>query len=117
MAGKALAAVAQAFRGIAAALRTQAKVVWGVTAAVAAFNLVAPVAILSLARRPFDFFTFNPWLSRLPEYLRSDEPLAKKLSAVSAPPISGGFAFLLTNMITREISSRKSSVTQKSITM
>ncbi len=83
MAGKALAAVAQTFRGIAAALRTQAKVVWGVTAAVAAFNLVAPVAILSLARRPFDFFTFNPWLSRLPEYLRSDEPLAKKLSFLS----------------------------------
>jgi len=83
MAGKALAAVAQTFRGIAAALRTQAKVVWGVTGAVAVFNLVAPVAILSLARRPLDFFTFNPWLSRLPEYLRSDEPLAKKLSFLS----------------------------------
>jgi hypothetical protein len=50
---------------------------------VAVFNLVAPVAILSLARRPFDFFTFNPWLSRLPEYLRSDEPLTKKLSFLS----------------------------------
>jgi hypothetical protein len=83
MPGKALAAFAQTFRGIAAALRTQAKVVWGVTGAVAVFNLVAPVAILSLARRPFDFFTFNPWLSRLPEYLRSDEPLAKKLSFLS----------------------------------
>jgi len=54
-----------------------------VTAAVAVFNLAAPVAILSIARRPFDFFTFNPWLSRLPEYLRSDEPLAKKLSFLS----------------------------------
>jgi len=83
MPGKALAAFAQTFRGIAAALRTQPKVVWGVTGAVAVFNLVAPVAILSLARRPFDFFTFNPWLSRLPEYLRSDEPLAKKLSFLS----------------------------------
>ena len=83
MAGKALAAFAQTFRGIAAALRSQAKVVCGVTAAVAVFNLIAPVAILSLARRPFDFFTFNPWLSRLPEYLRSDEPLAKKLSFLS----------------------------------
>jgi hypothetical protein len=83
MLGKALAAFAQTVRGIAAALRTQAKVVWGVTGAVAVFNLVAPVAILSLARRPFDFFTFNPWLSRLPEYLRSDEPLTKKLSFLS----------------------------------
>src|SRR6266478_8438982 len=88
MAGKALAAVAQAFRGIAAALRTQAKVVWGVTAAVAAFNLAAPVAILSVARRPVDFFTFNPWLSRLPEYLRSDEALSKKLSFLSSMAIA-----------------------------
>jgi hypothetical protein len=54
-----------------------------VTAAVCVFNLAAPIAILSLARRPFDFFTFNPWLSRLPEYLASDEPLTKKLSFLS----------------------------------
>ncbi len=31
-----------------------------------------------------DFFTFNPWLSRLPEYLASDEvPLTKKLAFLS----------------------------------
>src|SRR5204863_7650619 len=83
MLGKGLTLVGQTFRGIGAALRSRAKVVWGVTAAVAVFNLAAPVAILSIARRPFDFFTFNPWLSRLPEYLRSDEPLAKKLSFLS----------------------------------
>jgi hypothetical protein len=47
------------------------------------FNLAAPVAILSIARKPVDFFTFNPWLSRLPEYLRSGEPLSNKLSFVS----------------------------------
>lgn len=80
---KALAAVAQTLRGIAAALRGRAKIVWGVTALVSVFNLIAPVAILSAARRPPDFFTFNPWLSRLPEYLTSAEPLAKKLSFVS----------------------------------
>jgi hypothetical protein len=83
MLGKGLAAVGQTFGGIAAALRSRARIVWGVTAAVAVFNLAAPIAILSIARRPFDFFTFNPWLSRLPEYLRSDEPLAKKLSFLS----------------------------------
>jgi hypothetical protein len=80
---KALAAVAQTLRGIAAALRGRARIVWGVTALVSVFNLVAPVAILSAARRPPDFFTFNPWLSRLPDYLMSGEPLAKKLSFVS----------------------------------
>ena len=30
-----------------------------------------------------DFFTFNPWLRRLPEYLASEEPLGKKLSFLS----------------------------------
>ena len=73
-------AVALTFRGIATAIRARWKTVLGVTAIVSIFNLAAPVAILSIARRPADYFTFNPWLSRLPEYLRSDEPLEKKLS-------------------------------------
>ena len=83
MVQRALTAVAQTLRGIAAALRSQARVVWAATAAVATFNLVAPPLILSLARRPLDFFTFNPWLRRLPEYLASEEPLGKKLSFLS----------------------------------
>jgi hypothetical protein len=78
-----LAAVAQTFRGIAAALRARAKMVWGVTAAVSVFNLIAPIAILSLARRPVDYFSFNPWLSQLPAYLVSGDPLRKKLSFLS----------------------------------
>ena len=52
-------------------VRARPGIVWGVTAAVSVFNLVAPVLILSVVRRPPDFFTFNPWLSRLPEYVRS----------------------------------------------
>lgn len=83
MAQRALAAIAQTLRGIATALRARARLVWGVTAAVCVFNLAAPIVILSVARRPLDFFTFNPWLSRLPEYLASDEPLTKKLSFLS----------------------------------
>ena len=73
-------AVALTFRGIATAIRARWKTVLGVTAIVSVFNLAAPVAILSIARRPADYFTFNPWLSRLPDYLRSEEPLEKKLS-------------------------------------
>ena len=76
-------AVALTFRGIATAIRARWKTVLGVTAIVSIFNLAAPVAILSIARRPADYFTFNPWLSRLPEYLRSEEPLGKKLSFLS----------------------------------
>src|SRR5258708_20091389 len=78
-----LAAIAQTFRGIAAALRSRAKIVWGVAAAVSVFNLIAPVVIVSLARRPVDSFSFTPWLSHLPEYVVSGEPLGKKLSFLS----------------------------------
>ena len=88
MARTALGAIAQTLRGIGVGLRSGKRVVLTVTAAVFAFNLVAPVAILSLARRPPDFFTFNPWLSRLPEYLASEEPLAKKLSFLSQMAIA-----------------------------
>jgi hypothetical protein len=55
-----------------------------VTAGVAALNVVAPVAILSAVRKPLDYYTFNPWLRRLPEYLASDEaPLAEKMAKLS----------------------------------
>ena len=88
MVRNALAAIAQTFRGIAVAVRARAGLVCLVAAAVAVFNLAAPVAILSLARRPPDFVTFNPWLARLPDYLRSQEPLAKKLSFLSGMAIA-----------------------------
>jgi hypothetical protein len=83
MVQRALTAIAQTLRGIAAALRSRKKIVWGAAAVVFVFNLVAPVVILSVTRRPMDFFTFNPWLRRLPEYLASEEPLSKKLSFLS----------------------------------
>src|SRR3954471_1175521 len=76
-------AIAQTRRGISAALRSRGRLVLGVAAAVAAFNLIAPVTVLSIARKPADFFTFNPWLRRLPEYLMSSEPLGAKLSFLS----------------------------------
>lgn len=52
-----------------------------VTLAVAALNVIAPVAILSAVRKPLDYYTFNPWLKRLPEWLASDEAtLGEKLA-------------------------------------
>ncbi len=71
------------FRGIAAAIRARPMVFWGVVAGVLVFDLVAPVVILSLARKPLDFFTFNPWLRRLPEYVASDAPIAEKVAFLS----------------------------------
>ncbi|MGH7319129.1 MAG: hypothetical protein ACRELA_05825 [Candidatus Rokuibacteriota bacterium] len=31
-----------------------------------ALNLVLPVIVLSVARKPVDYFTFNPWLPGSP---------------------------------------------------
>ena len=68
-------------RGAITAVAARPGVFAAVTAAVAVLNVVAPVAILSAVRKPLDFFTFNPWLKRLPEYLASDDaPLADKLA-------------------------------------
>ena len=72
-------ALAQTRRGILSALRARAGVFGAVAAAVAAFNLLAPVALLSIIRKPLDFFTFNPWLRRLPDYLAGPAPLGAKL--------------------------------------
>ena len=72
--------IAEALRGMRLALAAHPGVFASVTLAVAALNVLAPVAILSAARKPLDFFTFNPWLKRLPEYLASSEyPMAEKL--------------------------------------
>src|SRR2546428_13121913 len=72
--------VGEALRGAWTALAAHPGVFASVTLAVAALNVLAPVAILSAARKPLDFFTFNPWLKRLPEYLASSEyPIAEKL--------------------------------------
>lgn len=65
--------LAEALRGAGAALAAHPGVFASVTLAVAALNVLAPVAILSAVRKPLDFFTFNPWLRRLPEYLASDD--------------------------------------------
>src|SRR5438132_8743307 len=73
--------VGEALRGAWTALAAHPIVFASVTLAVAALNVVAPVAILSAVRKPFDFYTFNPWLKRLPEYVASDDaPLVEKLA-------------------------------------
>ncbi len=67
------AAVARGIRGIAAAIRARPRLFLAVTTAVFALDLFLPPVVLSLARKRVDYFTFNPWLSRLPEYLLSNE--------------------------------------------
>jgi hypothetical protein len=76
--------IGRPIRGVVTAVRARPKTFWAVALGVFALNLFLPVAVLSLARRPMDYFTFNPWLSRLPEWLASrDVPLTRKLGFVS----------------------------------
>ena len=73
--------VGEALRGAWTALAAHPGMFASVTLAVATLNVVAPVVILSAVRKPLDFYTFNPWLKRLPEYLASDDaPLVEKLA-------------------------------------
>ena len=68
-------------RGIGAALRARTRVFIGVVVAVLLLDVFVPPLVLTLARKPVDYFTFNPWLSRLPEYLSSGEgSLAERLA-------------------------------------
>jgi hypothetical protein len=79
----ALRSIATTFRGIGAAVRARPRILLATAAAVAVFNFAAPVAILSIAKRPPNFATWNPWLPRLPQYLASDAPAGKKLAFLS----------------------------------
>lgn len=57
--------------GVGAAIRARRNVFLAVGLGVLALNIFLPPAVLALARKPWDYFTFNPWLKRLPEYLGS----------------------------------------------
>lgn len=76
--------VANTARGVGRAIRARPMVFSAIAVAVFVLNVLLPVLVLSLARKPVDSFTFNPWLSRLPEWLRSgDVSLGRKLEFLS----------------------------------
>jgi len=67
--------------GIAAAIRTKPKLFLAVTIGIFALNIFLPPIVLSLVRKPWDYFTFNPWLAKVPEYLTStDVSMTRKLA-------------------------------------
>jgi hypothetical protein len=69
-----------ALRGLAAAVRHRRKVFVLVAASVLLLDTLVPPVLLSLTRKPMDFFTFNPWLRTLPDYLVSGRaPLGERL--------------------------------------
>jgi hypothetical protein len=60
-------------RGIAAGLRARSGVFLAVAAGVFALEVLLPPAVLSAAREPVDYFTFNPWLPELPRFLSASD--------------------------------------------
>ena len=65
-------------RGIATAVRGRPLVLLGVAAAVVALDVWVPPLVLSAVRKPWSYFTFNPWLTQLPAYLLGPAPLGQK---------------------------------------
>ena len=72
--------VRRVLTGIGRALRARPRLFVGVAAAVLVLDILVPVVVLSIARVPVDYFTFNPWLGNLPGYLASGKgSLAERL--------------------------------------
>jgi hypothetical protein len=75
--------VARTWRGVADAVAARPRTVLWIAAAVFALDVMLPPLVLSLVRKPWTFFTVNPWLKRLPDYLVSSAPLEQKLDFLS----------------------------------
>jgi hypothetical protein len=70
-------------RGIGAALRSRWGVFASVAAVVLAIDLFLPPVLLSIVRKPFDYFAFNAWLPEFPHYLvRPDISIQQKLEFI-----------------------------------
>ena len=81
---RAVGTIATMTSGVVAAIRARPKVFGAVAFGVFLLNLFLPVVVLSLARKRVDHFTFNPWLTRLPEWLASSEvTLTRKVEFLS----------------------------------
>jgi hypothetical protein len=76
------AILGRVLRGLRRALAAGPGRFAAVAGLVLALQVVLPPLVLSLARKPVDFATFNPWLVRLPDYLASGAPLGEKLGKV-----------------------------------
>ena len=79
----ALGAVWRALGAIVAAIRAHPFVFLAAIIAVVAVNLLLPPLVLSVVRKPFDYFSFNPWLHNVPSwFLAADKPFGEKLGFV-----------------------------------
>jgi len=80
MGRRAMGGIGRISTGIRRALSARWGVFAGVGSLVLVLDILVPVAVLSIARKPVDYFTFNPWLPSLPGYLASGRgTLAERL--------------------------------------
>ena len=68
-----------ALRGVLTAVGARRRLFVAVPLGVFLFDILMPPLVRSLARKPADFFTFNPWLKRLPDYFAAPPPIVDKL--------------------------------------
>jgi hypothetical protein len=72
-------------RGVRRAVGEHPRVFLTVMVVVVTLSILGPPVVLSLARKPVDYFAFNPWIKHLPGYIVSPTvPLARKLEKVPA---------------------------------
>ncbi|MBI4255523.1 MAG: hypothetical protein HY616_10665 [Candidatus Rokubacteria bacterium] len=77
-------ALADSSRGTGAAIRRRPRTFLGAALAVFVLSILVPPLVLSIVRKPIDYFTVNPWLARLPEYVASpDVPTRTKVEKLS----------------------------------
>ena len=75
--------VTTTWRGIGAAVRARPGATLGVLVGVFALHIFLPPLVLAVTRKPWTYFTFNPWLRQLPGYLGSSAPLDQKIDFLS----------------------------------
>jgi len=83
MAVESVRAVTTTLRGLGAAVRARPATTLGVVVGVFALHVFLPPLLLAVTRKPWTYFTFNPWLRQLPRYLTSSAPLDQKIDFVS----------------------------------
>jgi hypothetical protein len=69
MAAAVRATVGRAFWGVTSAIRERPSIFSAAAVATLVLSVALPPLLLSVARKPVDYFTVNPWLRRLPEYV------------------------------------------------
>lgn len=71
--------IATATRGVAAAVKVRPLFFAALALGALALHILLPPLVLSIVRKPCDYFTVNAWLARLPDYVVSDPaPIGEK---------------------------------------